>query len=465
MTLMMVPHKAERDRVHIWAAVSGTAQRPGELRLEAEQGASATGTAASWNVVDVGGRLPSASRTTWTQTVVLDGLAPGRRHRVRGAVGRDDALCHPGTLPDRLPAANEPPFVILLASCFATFQDKSGEVGTSVAGLPQEHRPHLKLLCGDQVYLDNPWYEILPRSPARLAQRFLDKYLATWIPSGGATGLSQLLAEGSSWFLADDHEFWNNHPNWSPLLASRSSAGRVEWAAIGQTLYESFQALPGQDLRRIQEFKLGPLDVRIVDTRFGRKPGSEEFMHPSEHAALLAWLRTGTSPGVVVLGAPVFTQASGWLSSRFEDRSLANYRQYTELAQALLATRRSILMLTGDVHFGRVARAKGDFVHRAPLVEIAASPLALVNSSVGGKFRAAPSRFPVAAGARARSAVETLQWQEWAGGRDGLCENHFVTLGVRALGRGASVRVTAWKIRNGPASPLGWQEFKLEEGV
>ena len=37
MTLALVPHKADRDRASIWAAVAGTAGRPGDLRLTAEQ--------------------------------------------------------------------------------------------------------------------------------------------------------------------------------------------------------------------------------------------------------------------------------------------------------------------------------------------------------------------------------------------------------------------------------------------
>jgi hypothetical protein len=471
MTLVLVPHHASQDRASVWAAVSGSAVRPGSILLTADQGQSVTGRSEDWKVIDVGGDLPDEYRTTWTQTLELTGLTPGRRHLVRGVVDSVEAFCRPGTLPDVLPPKGQAPYVVLLASCFASFKDKHGAAGASVAGLRAEYRPHLKLLCGDQVYLDNPWYEILPRTRAGLAQRFLDKYLATWMPSGGHTGLAQLLAEGSTYFLADDHEFWNNHPNWGPLVASRLEGQRQDWSDVAQALYETFQAAPGQNVKKTQQLQLGPLEVRVVDTRFGREAGDTDFMDEDEHAELVAWLRGGTAPAVVVLGAPLFTKPAGWFSSRFADRSLANYEQYAGLADALLASQRPILVLTGDVHFGRYATAKDDFASRAKLVEIAASPLALVDSAVGGTFQKAPDRFPVESKKGApHSNVRTWQWNDWREPESGLAANHFVTLSLNAHGRGASIRATAWKIAGDPASPsgavaVGWQEFTLEEVV
>jgi hypothetical protein len=471
MTLVLVPHNPTQNSATIWAAVAGTANRPGDLRLATDQGQTATGASPDWRVIDVDGVLPAEYRTVWIQTVVLTGLSPGKRYRVRGTLGDLEAFCRPGTLPDALPPKGDPPYVVLLGSCFASFNDKPGAAGASVAGLPDEHRPHVKLLCGDQVYLDNPWYEILPRTPAGLAQRFLDKYLATWVPSGGQMGLTQMLGEGSTFFLADDHEFWNNHPNWGPLVASRLQGQRDQWDAVARALYRSFQAKPNQVVESSQQFRVGPLEFLVVDTRFGRREGNDVFMDGEEYANLLAWLRNVTAPGVLVLGAPLFTEPAGWFSSRFADRSLANYKQYGELAEALLASPRSILALTGDVHFGRFASAKDDFASRAKLVEIAASPLALVDAAVGGEFHEAPGRFPVKARAGGlRSNVRTWQWNDWHESEPGLAVNHFVTLGLHASGRGASVRATAWKIGADRASssravPAGWLEFTLEEVV
>jgi hypothetical protein len=467
MTLVLVPHKAERDRVRIWAAVAGTTTRPGDIHLATERGETAMGPTAAWKVIDVDGDLEPEYRTIWTQFIDIGGLRPGQRSQVRAVVDGQEAFCRPATLPETLPRKPDPPYTVLLGSCFASFNDKVGTAGASVAGLAEEYRPHVKLLCGDQVYLDNPWYEILPRTRAGLAKRFLDKYLATWIPGDGQTGLSRLLAEGSTYFLADDHEFWNNHPNWGPLVASRLQGAREDWESVAKALYRSFQALPDQDPKQAQRFFVGSLEFYLIDTRFGRRAGDTEFMDPTELDGLVAWLQRGSAPGVLVLGAPLFTEPASWFSSRFADRSLANYAQYARLADALLVSRRPILALTGDVHFGRVATAKDDVANPARLVEIAASPLALVDAAVGGKFHDAPGRFPVAAGAgtAAHSDVHTLQWNDWHDSASGLSANHFVTLGLHAIDRGVSIRATAWKIQNGPPSPAGWREFVLQEVV
>ena len=69
MTLTLVPHAAEKNRVRIWAAVAGAAQRPGDLQLTAGQRTPVIGAAAAWQVIDVGGDLPPEYRTTWTQMV------------------------------------------------------------------------------------------------------------------------------------------------------------------------------------------------------------------------------------------------------------------------------------------------------------------------------------------------------------------------------------------------------------
>ena len=59
MTLTLVPHAAEKNRVRIWAAVAGAAQRPGDLQLTAGQRTPVIGAAAAWQVIDVGGDLPA----------------------------------------------------------------------------------------------------------------------------------------------------------------------------------------------------------------------------------------------------------------------------------------------------------------------------------------------------------------------------------------------------------------------
>ena len=44
----------------------------------------------------------------------------------------------------------------MLGSCFFAREDPNGNVGRTYMNLPSAARPHIKFLCGDQVYLDNP---------------------------------------------------------------------------------------------------------------------------------------------------------------------------------------------------------------------------------------------------------------------------------------------------------------------
>ena len=46
----------------------------------------------------------------------------------------------------------------------------------------------------------------------------------------------------------------------------------------------------------------------------------------------------------------------GSLTERLADLGLPDYEQYEDLVRILCRTRHSVVILTGDVHFGRVAR-------------------------------------------------------------------------------------------------------------
>lgn len=405
-----------------------------------------------WRLIDVDGYLAPEFRSIWTQAVTVTDLRPGQSYAFTGDVGDVRAFCWTTTAPVQLPRDPDPPYVIWLGSCYAWFQDQAGLAGLNTANLSAAARPSVKIFCGDQVYLDNPWYEILPREASGLAKRFLDKYVSTWTQGAGEAGFSRLLAEGATYFLADDHEFWNNHPNWSPLLATRSSSQRRDWAAIAAALYRSFQTTTGRSPTMGVRLSLGPLDVLFADTRFGREEGDERFMTQAALAEVTAWLANGPidRPAVLVIGAPLFTEAAGWFSSKFADRSLANYRQYAELAEAVLGSRRAVVLLAGDIHCGRLATAQ--LTGGMPLIEIISSPLALVDNSVGGKFHPAPARFPERPTASPRLRLTTVPWTPPHGG---LTENHFVTLACSETDQSVRVRATAWAVaQSTPHHPI-----------
>ena len=449
--LLLVPHGLHADRSTIWVAAVGRTTRPPTGRLETN-GRSWPLPASGWRIVDVGAFLPREARSAWIHSTTLTGLQPGRSYAVRGEVGDLSAGCRTATAPVRLPRDPDIPFTVWLGSCYAWNQDGAGLAGLNVANLTPVHRPSVKILCGDQVYLDNPWYELLPRDPEGLATRFFNKYLATWTQGGGNSGFSRLLAEGPTYFLADDHEFWNNHPNWSPLLATRSAKQRREWTAVASALYRHFQTVPTQNPAGVPPLGVGPVEFFFADTRFGRQEGADRFMTPAALAEVVDWLASGPidRPAVLVISAPLFTAAANWFSAKFADRSLANYAQYAVLSDAVIRSRRAVLILAGDIHCGRLAVAQRGT--GLPVVEIISSPLALVDKSVGGEFIAAPPFFPLKAGGLPRVPVTT---QAWTPPEGGPTENHFVTLGFTETDQSVRVQATAWAVaQSTPHHPI-----------
>lgn len=72
--------------------------------------------------------------------------------------------------------------------------------------------------------------------------------------------------------------------------------------------------------------------------------------------ALLDWVGSLTCPGVLVVGQPVLAKAEGrapW--GEHSDWNLPAFDQYPGLVRALSSAPHDILVLSGDVHFGRIA--------------------------------------------------------------------------------------------------------------
>src|SRR4029450_5170412 len=93
-----------------------------------------------------------------------------------------------------------------------------------------------------------------------------------------------------------------------------------------------------------------------------------------------------TGPGCLVLGQVLFTAPAGTISKHM-DLGLPDFRQYIELLDALRQAPHAVVVLTGDVHFGRVAVCQ--FLNGQEIVEVIASPLALVASFPSNEWKGA----------------------------------------------------------------------------
>ena len=158
------------------------------------------------------------------------------------------------------------------------------------------------------------------------------------------------------------------------------------------------------------------------------------------------WIRSLRGPAMLVIGQPIFAKTAG-VRGNVADWNLPDFTQYARLCKALLASKQSIVIVTGDVHYGRVATAR--LASGAELIEIISSPMALVDRSSGGSWSDAPASFPHAViPGVARVQVRTVStWKRYA--------NHFVTLELNQRGSGVNLRVRTWETEPADGIPGG----------
>jgi hypothetical protein len=340
------------------------------------------------------------------QRVELENLTPGTSYDAKlvvdgpPPVGTEGYLraCSFRTLPTELPRSGSgDSFNLLLGSCFYGPRDPEGLVGRAFAALPEDYRPDAKFLCGDQVYLDNPWYEATfkwyrgTRKPGVFRKMLVDKYLANWTQRPDEdSGFHRLLANGTNYFCSDDHEFWNNAPNFGGIgFVNTLSAGqRGWWFEEARKLFRVFQSRSS-----LQGFEVGRVSVKIADTRIDRDTSNIRFMLYENLEAVKDWISSLDGPGLLVIGQP-FLRADapetlkGRLVSRF-DKDLADYGQYVELKEFIRACEHSLVVLAGDAHFGRVASTPPDANGVTRLVEVVSSPMRLVTGGTASGYKPA----------------------------------------------------------------------------
>lgn len=444
MTLLLVPHEVTSDRVEVWVgALDEAAVQPASLSI------SILGVPGSTPVGHWDGTVAAGSRSISFRRMTVTGLLPRGRYRFElrqnGALVSDAIAT---TLPDRLPGLDERPFTIMLGSCFARSADGAGNAGRAYSQLPADAQPDIKILCGDQVYLDQPTTEFLAHthSAEQLCERHLGNYAGAWTQTGG---FRELLRVGGTFFSSDDHDFWNNAPN--PTIIARdtwSQTGRDDWKAAAKALYGAFQ-------RPVEEapakFKVGQLSVYVADTRLDRTTERDAFATDAQLLAIETWLAGLEGPGCLVVGQLMFSGKAG-LFGRWKDWGLADFKQYGRLAAALLAAKHSVVILTGDVHYGRVAVCE-----RTPgrdIVEVVASPLALVAPVPPNTWKAAPTSFPDSAiPGMARRPVRTVE-----GFR--LNANQFSTVGFTRSGSYVRMQVRAWPVETNGLQPVPSHAFE-----
>ena len=326
------------------------------------------------------------------------GLEPGRDYRVKferrveanrqAGISRNWQEVRSGqfrTLPSRLPLADEGRFTFALGSCFYNHRD-SGQAAAAYKALhdrgDESVRPDVTLLTGDQVYLDIG-LDSLSLIPREIRERIADDYALHW------QALGSILNRGGTWMLPDDHEYWNDYPfvdSFLPtLLALKLPHVRRNWRRAARDAVEHIQRSPV-----VESFTLGDdLTMCLADVRSHRLKSG--FLPDAEFQKLLRWARRRSCPGVLVLSQPLIVTESK------AERNLRSFPiQYAQLLDALSAVNHDVVVLSGDVHFGRIASvALGDYGAR--LIEIISSPLSNLtglNGIATNVAKADPGSFP-----------------------------------------------------------------------
>ncbi|MYA28081.1 MAG: hypothetical protein F4Z24_01880 [Nitrospira sp. SB0666_bin_27] len=419
--------------------------------------------------------FPAASQDRFYKSFTFKGLRPGRMYRAYFERWRADVKTWEilrsasiRTLPVRLPLhkPRAKPFTIALGSCYWPDQD-GGRVGTAYRGLydhPKDPHdsPDLTFLTGDQVYLD-VGFDLRSWVPREVRRRIAQDYARHW------QGLSDVLTRGATYMLPDDHEWYNGYPDPDPnnpyLWALQDKKVRKAWERTARQGIENVQQCP---VVEIMEFP-GDLSLCFADLRSFRKPNLGGLMNPKDLNRVLAWAQGLTTPGVLVSPQPLIVTRNP------HEANLLDYTgDYCQLLAALGSTGHDIVVMSGDVHYGRVVSVKLG-TEGATLHEVISSPLSNLTGFpawfAGSLNRWTPKRFPSKRAFAHREGKQALSgWQRqkvnhyrdnskggskydiepnpWAYPR--RTREHFMTIAFSRYGNGSGIRMTVkgWLVRD-----------------
>lgn len=304
--------------------------------------------------------------------VTFDSLIPGQDYKVvisevfAESCAQPENILSTGTfttLPDSI-ADMANGFTVGLGSCFYEEFD-GGHVGLAYETLVKfnesTYKPHIKFMTGDQVYLDIGW-DSLSVVPKEIRDRIANDYALHWQALRGA------LRNGATWFLSDDHEFWNNYPlvkGLSPFIqALRIPTVKDAWRKTAKDGVKNVQRTqPVRVFSIANELSFCLADLRAFRTK-------TNIMPEANFKDILNWVKGLTCPGVLVLSQPIMVKQSG-----NDDRNFVYYeKQYKKLIKALHDAEHDVVVLSGDVHHGRISTVQ--FPNRDnKLIEIVSSPM------------------------------------------------------------------------------------------
>lgn len=396
MNIVLHPRAAPSDRLRVWIGAFQTTTAPA-LKWFLDDVEAAPVPRREISSVRADDLLspdsaPEDQPRAFTGVYEFGGLQPDSLHTI--TVEADGTLesLETRTLPDGVPASLSGSFNVLLVSCFHQHEDPSGLAGTIVSQIKATSKPQLTLLMGDQVYLDLPTLQDFKDDARWLAKKFEDDYTTNWQVS---PGYWQVLAAAPSISIPDDHEFWNNYPHPSPIVANTlHKDGQDNWRKAALALYEGFQLPYPANLGEPTIIEVAPLSFFLPDMRSLRDEHREFTMTNAAHDKMEAWVTDIINRkdsidrqlfGVLVTGQSLFRESASELTGVVGDFEMPNYKDFPRVMtqlQRLADAGLPALCLTGDVHWGRLVESIDIQSQRTAFYEIISSPSSLV-STVG----------------------------------------------------------------------------------
>ncbi|MCL6417766.1 hypothetical protein MIB92_19060 [Aestuariirhabdus sp. Z084] len=456
----MAIHRVSTDSAEIWVGtLFPTLIMPRRARVRLFEGDNLVRTKtikkSDWK------RPFSRTKQRFYALLTFTGLEPGKSYSVRfdrfaelSGLSENDGWQHLrngyfDTLPARLPLSTGKPFTIGLGSCFYNHRDGGQAAGAYQALYErgQNHKPDITFLTGDQVYLDIG-FDSLSLDADEIRQRIGDDYAEHWRALGG------ILNRGGTWMLPDDHEYWNDYPFYDglipQLLALKLEKVRKVWSKAAKEAVKRVQRSSV-----VEQIAIGKdLSFCIADLRSYRS--RNRFIGTADFDRIIAWAETLKCPGILVSPQPLLVETSS------SERNLRSFeKQYVRLLEALASSGHDIMVLSGDVHFGRIATCKlGN--NGAKLIEVVSSPLSNL-TYLNGIATSTPSHVPGSFPPKEMSVqgwpsskvnyasqfdVSTKKGWLFSAYPKARTREHFMTVSLqRTPDKGVNVTVDAWRVR------------------
>lgn len=391
MTIALYPVAADATHVRVWLGVTGHSAPP--MASWTFGPSDIVGVATTPSTVralaPVRGAIPPTAGAAKTYSGLFEFVVPESglarpAYRVAVTVGSERVELVTKALPASF-ELNET-VRVLMVSCYCRDEDRGGALGQTARFVAQKFRPDVSLLMGDQVYLDIPTLANLPERGPQLLDVLESNYVKNWLPDPlRQFTFADVLRAAPFISLPDDHEYWNNAPHASPMVQnSWTNAGRNTWRSLADQLFDAFQDGSGVSKCPHRTIDLGPVSLFAANGRTHRQADLTRGFHDTTPHEVDAWANafsTGDRFPLFLTGQSMLDKPTGKVSGAVADYVPSNYLDYRPVMERLDRLAREavdVLLLTGDVHWGRVAELVPSAVSAARLYEVITSPSTLV---------------------------------------------------------------------------------------